>query len=249
MDISLNAQVAVAEIIDPLNPAKRYGADQGVHEHVAYGLFAMDTIPRDNILFEYAGCVTPIGIASQKLSHLENELDQTTLFDLIGHLDGDRAKLFWGKRANDQLVIDPSRWHNEGVYMNDYRDRVLDDPDDDEQSDCEMEGDGSGVSNDNAPKKVATENEDRVQNVKFYEVLVNGWPRVFAVAIKDIAAGEELLGDYGKEFWKNFRLMMRRQHQLQEIKNRIHAEWTQKYEALQVENQRLRSLLESKKSE
>lgn len=229
----------MAEIIDPMNPAKRYGADQGVHEHIAYGLFAVDTIPKDTILFEYAGCVTAIGIASQKLSHLENELDQTTLFDLIGHLDADRAKLFWGKRANDQLVVDPSRWHNEGVYMNDYRDRVLDDPDDDEQSDCEMDGD-------NEPKKVPTENEGRVQNVKFYEVLVNGWPRVFAVAIKDIGAGEELLGDYGREFWKNFRLMMRRQHQLQEIKERINAEWTLKYEALKAENERLRSLLESK---
>merc|ERR1719295_810708 len=65
--------VVVAEIIDPMNPAKRYGADQGVHEHIAYGLFAVDTIPKDTILFEYAGCVTAIGIASQKLSHLENE--------------------------------------------------------------------------------------------------------------------------------------------------------------------------------
>jgi len=202
--------VVVAEIIDPTNPAKKYGGDQGVHEHKAYGLFATKTIPKDTILFEYAGCVTSIGLASKKMSHLENELDQTTLFDLIGHLEADRAKLFWGKKANDQLVIDPSRWHNEGVYMNDYRDRVLEDPDDDVDE-------GEEVS-------VPNEDQDRVQNVKFHEVLVNNWPRVFAVAKMDIGAGKELLGDYGNDFWKNFRLMMKRQQQLQEIKDRIHGD-------------------------
>jgi len=225
-DIS-HPSVVVAEIIDPTNPAKKYGADQGVHDHKAYGLFAVNTIPRDAILFEYAGCVTPIGIASEKLSHLETELDQTTLFDLIGHLDADRSKLFWGKRANDQLVIDPSRWHNEGVYMNDFRDNVLDDPDDDEQSDSEMKA-TKNVENESNTKS------GRKQNVKFYEVLVNGWPRVFAVAIEEIGAGEEMLGNYGCEFWKNFRLMMRRQHQLSDIKQRINKEWTEKYEALQM---------------
>jgi len=219
--------VVIAEIIDPLNPAKRYGADQGVHEHRAFGLFAVGAIRRDSILFEYAGCVTPIGVATQKLSHLENELDQTTLFDLIGHLDADRAKLFWGKRPNDQLVVDPSRWHNEGVFMNDYRDRVLDDPDDDDDDE-----ESSGAAADGGGRPSPNDNLGRVQNVKFYEVLVNGWPRVFAVALQDIAAGEELLGDYGNEFWKNFRLMMRRQHQLKEIKQRIHGEWQRKYDDL-----------------
>jgi len=225
-DIS-HPSVVVAEIIDPTNPAKKYGGDQGVHEHKAYGLFATKTIPKDTILFEYAGCVTSIGLASKKMSHLENELDQTTLFDLIGHLEADRAKLFWGKKANDQLVIDPSRWHNEGVYMNDYRDRVLEDPDDDVDE-------GEEVS-------VPNEDQDRVQNVKFHEVLVNNWPRVFAVAKMDIGAGKELLGDYGNDFWKNFRLMMKRQQQLQEIKDRIHGEWRLKYDALKRQNEELKA--------
>eukprot|EP00483_Globobulimina_turgida_P002537 UN02541 len=125
----------IGEIIDPQNPAKKYGIDQGVHSRKAYGLFAVTKIVRDTLLFEYSGCVRRIGEASEHLDHLERELDQTTLFDLIGHLDDDRSKLFWGKKANDQLVVDPSRWHNEGVYMNDYRDRVMDDPDDDEIDD------------------------------------------------------------------------------------------------------------------
>merc|ERR1712233_35315 len=76
-------------------------------------------------------------IPQKKVDHVETELDQTTLFDLVGHLDKNRNKLFWGKSPNDQLVIDPSTWHNEGVYMNDYRENVLDDPDDSDYEDHE----------------------------------------------------------------------------------------------------------------
>ena len=214
--------IVLGEIIDPENPAKKYGEDQGVHSHKAYGLFSINKIKKDELLFEYAGCVKPIGQASKKLDHLESELSQTTLFDLIGHLDTqNRNKLHWGKKPNQQLVIDPSKWHNEGVYMNDYRDNVMDDPDDD----IEQTQDGvtpSVINNNN------NNNNKRKQNVKFYEVLVNGWPRVFAVALCDIQPNEELLGDYGVDFWANFRLMMRRQQQLNEIKQRINDQWQTK---------------------
>eukprot|EP00488_Nonionellina_sp_1-RS-2012_P002303 TRINITY_DN435_c0_g1_i3.p1 TRINITY_DN435_c0_g1~~TRINITY_DN435_c0_g1_i3.p1 ORF type:complete len:248 (-),score=98.17 TRINITY_DN435_c0_g1_i3:125-784(-) len=127
----------IGDIVDTDNPAKKYGI-----EGKAYGLFAVKKIPKDTLLFEYSGCVKPIGAASAALDHLETELSQTTLFDLIGHLDEDRSKLFWGKKPNDQLVIDPSKWHNEGIYMNDYRDRVMDDPDDDEMNDNNNDDDG-----------------------------------------------------------------------------------------------------------
>ena len=165
------------------------------------------------------------------MDHLESELEQTTLFDLIGHLDANnRHKFEWGKTANDQLVIDPSRWHNEGVYMNDYRDNVLDDPDDDEDVDDD-------ASMTEKAQKQST--GGRHQNVKFYEILVNNWPRVFAVAMEDIKPGQELLGDYGQDFWKNFRLMMKRQTQLKEIKDRVRREvseeWQAKYDKLQSE--------------
>merc|ERR1712154_279433 len=179
-------------------------------------------IVKDSLLFEYAGCVKPAREAQKKLDHVETELDQTTLFDLVGHLDKNRNKLFWGKSPNDQLVIDPSTWHNEGVYMNDYRENVLDDPDDDEYE-----------STQSPENKKMDSNQSRKQNVKFYEVLVNNWPRVFAVALHDIQSGEELLGDYGQDFWSNFRVMIKRQNQLNEIKKKINDEWQKKYDKLQ----------------
>jgi len=239
-DVSQKSFV-IGEIIDPENPAKKYGSDQGVHEHKAYGLFSTDTIKKDTLLFEYAGCVKEIGQASKKLDHLETELDQTTLFDLIGHLDKkNRNKLYWGKKPNEQLVIDPSKWHNEGVYMNDFRTNVMTDPDDDPEINSDQEDDDIDRS-DNSDNG---DNQGRKQNVKFYEVLVNNWPRVFAVAICDIPPNEELLGDYGCDFWANFRLMMRRRAQLDEIKARINNEWEMKYDALQTENEELKSQIE-----
>ena len=41
-------KMVLAEIIDPENPAKKYGGDQGVHESKAFGLFAIDTIKKMN---------------------------------------------------------------------------------------------------------------------------------------------------------------------------------------------------------
>merc|ERR1719309_1642014 len=117
--------------------------------------------------------------------------------------------------------------------MNDYRDSVLDDPDDDEIG-C---------------ASVSASNSARKQNVKFYEVLVNGWPRVFAVALCEIEAGRELLGDYGNDFWSNFRLMMRRQRQLKEIKRKINDEWKGKVDALQRKIEKLQTENEKLKAQ
>jgi len=238
-DMVSSEQFCIAEIIDPENPAKKYGADQGVHDYKAYGLFATQSIVKDSLIFEYAGCVKPVREASKKLDHVETELDQTTLFDLVGHLDKNRNKQFWGKSPNDQLVIDPSTWHNEGVYMNDYRENVLDDPDDSDYEDHE----------DSKQLKQALA---RKQNIKYYEVLVNDWPRVFAVALCDIQPGEELLGDYGEGFWSNFRLMIRRQSQLNEVKQRIHDQWQQKYDELMAkfneQSQQIKELKEAFKN-
>ncbi len=38
---------------------------------------------------------------------------------------------------------------------------------------------------------------DRLQNVKFEEVVLDNWPHVFVIATRDIAADTELLVDYG----------------------------------------------------
>jgi len=40
-------------------------------------------------------------------------------------------------------------------------------------------------------------------NVRYVPVKLNGWPHIFVVATRDIAAGDVLRSDYGDDFWLN----------------------------------------------
>lgn len=40
-------------------------------------------------------------------------------------------------------------------------------------------------------------------NLVFVEVLYKGWPYVFIATVKPVAAGEELLLDYGDHYWSS----------------------------------------------
>jgi len=72
-----------------------------------------------------------------------------------------------------------------------------------------------------------------------YEVLVNYWPRVFAISTTDIKAGEELLTDYGEDYWDNFREMWKRRQQLIQIKNRIKNEYPKDVQPILLEKKNL----------
>jgi hypothetical protein len=40
-------------------------------------------------------------------------------------------------------------------------------------------------------------------NLVFVEVLYKGWPYVFVATVKSVAAGDELLLDYGDQYWSS----------------------------------------------
>eukprot|EP01084_Bolivina_argentea_P063974 116692_1 len=46
-------------------------------------------------------------------------------------------------------------------------------------------------------------------NVSFFEIRINGWPHPFLRAYNDIEKGEELLANYGNDFWKNYQTDMK----------------------------------------
>jgi hypothetical protein len=75
----------------------------------------------------------------------------------------------------------------------------------------------------------------RKQNVAFHEILINGWPHIYAITKRDVAPGAELLTNYGQAWWENFRIVMRRQANLQEIK----AKWTAGMATTVADNARL----------
>jgi len=59
----------------------------------------------------------------------------------------------------------------------------------------------------------------RIPNVLSYEVLINGWPRVFAVTTRDINPGDELLTDNGDSWWRQYRAKWRRWKDINQIKS------------------------------
>ncbi|ETO17906.1 hypothetical protein RFI_19397 [Reticulomyxa filosa] len=86
-------------VIDKTNPAMKC-VDSSIHDNTVYGLFAIEDIPKHTVLFEYTGVVHKADEAERPLSHIEHELDQTTLFTLCGRhkpLDG---KKWQAKKSN-----------------------------------------------------------------------------------------------------------------------------------------------------
>jgi hypothetical protein len=51
-------------------------------------------------------------------------------------------------------------------------------------------------------------------NVRFVEIVYNGWPYIFLVTMRDIAAGEEILVDYSSSYWESMLLHERVQSKL-----------------------------------
>ncbi|ETO06770.1 hypothetical protein RFI_30624, partial [Reticulomyxa filosa] len=222
----------VGQITDTNNPAMKC-LESAIHQNTVYGLFAVQDIPKHTVLFEYTGVVNQVREAEKLLHDIEHELDQTTLCNLNGqtHWHQQRDKTFsWGPVPNDQMVIDPQDYHNEGVYMNDYRDDFT------KENNCSSSStkdntDLKMASNDDAEAKDITKKADddkkislptskRTANVTMHEVLVNYWPHIFA----EIKAGEELLTDYGEDYWDNFRAMWKRRKELKAMKERIRHE-------------------------
>ena len=46
--------------------------------------------------------------------------------------------------------------------------------------------------------------KNRPPNVGFLEILHQGWPYMLVVTTRDVEAGEEILVDYGEEYWKEY---------------------------------------------
>lgn len=80
---------------------------------------------------------------------------------------------------------------------------------------------------------------DRKQNVSYHEILVNGWPHIFAIAKEKINIKSELLTDYGKAWWENFRIIMKRQNQLKQLKKNWEDEHKAGMDALTDKNTQL----------
>jgi len=50
------------------------------------------------------------------------------------------------------------------------------------------------------------ERQDRLKNVTFVEVLHKGWPHIMVIVCHEIKPGEQLLIDYGQDYWDDIEL-------------------------------------------
>lgn len=64
----------------------------------------------------------------------------------------------------------------------------------------------------------------RVQNCRYHQITIDGWPHIFVIAIRDIYADQELLVDYGTNFWTNLKCIL---EEHAEIETHINAECLQ----------------------
>eukprot|EP00741_Cyanophora_paradoxa_P003610 tig00000093_g3507.t1 len=177
------AKVEVGRITDPEDPAFEDSSGGG------FGLFCRPGsggIRRGTVLLEYAGEV--INVHKEKPRMPPGKQGAEDLDRAIAHYEELVRQRFDTNLCepvyadgSQKYVIRAWRLRNEASVVNCCRGRALD-PD-------------------------AEEEPAREENVRFVQVLVDGWPRVFVVATENIAEAEQLLNDYGNPYWVDMQEM------------------------------------------
>ena len=70
-----------------------------------------------------------------------------------------------------------------------------------------LSGGYARLANDYRRQGMSTEEAAAFKTCSFVEVTVDGGTRVFVVTIREVIQGEELLLDYGDEYWPAYKLM------------------------------------------
>eukprot|EP01134_Creolimax_fragrantissima_P006909 CFRG6909T1 len=195
--------VQVKRITDINNPAFRSAVGQ---QSAGFGLFAKNVIFKDTVIGEYVGFV-------RRVDDIEDELEDEQIRPSVSRL-GDKSE--WAvipkeysielhtcpKDMSDQyctctsheeIVIDASKHRNALGFMNDFRCNPNSLP---KTSIEEIQ-----PSTPESQKAQAGTPRCRTQNTHLVQIMYNGWPRIVGVTIENVQAGEELLIDYGRNFF------------------------------------------------
>jgi hypothetical protein len=202
----LSEMVEVGRITDPNNPVIKAG-----FKYVD-GLFAKKRLKKGKILAAYTGEVQTSKLNDDKAmaGDTARELYTVELDETAGWFDQNVHEMNSPENpillAEGVLVIDGTVVRNETAFANDYRDDI----------------------------RNAGATQTRKINMKFINVEVGKMCVCLVVIVEDVQAYEEILTDYGEQYW----MMVRKQ---QAIKKN--------FEKLELENKKKEKALQNKDAE
>ena len=98
------------------------------------------------------------------------------------------------------LLLDGYDGGNSSCMINDYRANPFHDPHTSEALAEQPPVVGEAEVATGTPRGTST-----APNVRFCKVYDRGWPYLFIVSLRHLSAGEELLVDYGEDYWESRR--------------------------------------------
>ena len=207
-DAQAITSVSPMMIRDPKDPCHRASIFPTVH----FGLFATRKIPRHTIICEYAGEVRredeggydPIPEYAVKLQRCDDHVGNEKRCSCKAKQC--RCTNTTAEQYRNGFILDGEIILNEASIINDSRSSLVGEED----------------------------TEHRDNNVEWMEVIANGWPHTFIITTAEINEGEEILIDYGPDYWEKITNKRTQQLRQREKKER---------EELDRKNDELRKML------
>ena len=153
---------------------RRLNEDRASGEQTTRVGGATTTIPAGAILFHYSGAVRTL---EEFNAVYDDPLSNGYAFLMWRRATGDRSS------GPSMLFVDAKDGGNTGCMINDFRENPLSDP-------------GTAALLRQVVGRVTPS-----RNVQFVRVHDRGWPHMFIVAVRELSQGEELLLDYGEQYW------------------------------------------------
>ena len=173
----MQEKVGVGAITDTNHPCMRESIDAGRSEHPVYLAFAKQALGPNVVLGEYTGRIrSDADVQADEEEREAGSDDPADAIPMAYNYTFDRTSKW--DRGESLLTVDAFTCGNELRFINDYRDDL--------ENFAEIE------------------RQRRRSNVEAMEVWRNGRPHIILVTRTAVAAMEELLVDYGDEYWARF---------------------------------------------
>eukprot|EP00051_Salpingoeca_urceolata_P016326 m.215971 g.215971 ORF g.215971 m.215971 type:complete len:652 (+) comp18648_c0_seq2:241-2196(+) len=199
----VDQRVETRQILDPTHPANVFGIGRlAEHRPRSYGLFTKTdlralggVVKKGTVIGEYVGEVLTYSHVweNSRSFRFADQHSVTSKLDLTYQIDLVHTRRWIGRGDSREegsvLCVDGRFYGNETRFANDFRD----------------------VRGQRDPR--------RPQNAKYHQCVINGWPHIFVVAIRDIPADTEVLVDYGASYWSTLTAQVEEHREIEQTIN------------------------------